>query len=70
MAIGGETTGWRLKYKEDGKEKSIEVDMSGIEVPDVFEGKDIRVIGEAVTKSYVERDPVMVLKAEPIQVGR
>ena len=70
IAIGGETTGWQLTYKENGKEKSIEVDMSAIDVPDIYAGKEIKISGQVVTKQYVERGAVLILNAAQIQVDQ
>jgi alpha-galactosidase len=66
VAIGGETTGWKLDYVEDGKKMSIEVDMSGIEVAGVYDGKEVSVSGRIVVKEYVERGAVKVLEAKEV----
>jgi len=70
MAIGGETTGWVLNFKEGGEEKSIEVDMSAIDLADIFGGKDVKIAGEIISKQYTTRGTVLVLKAAKIQVDQ
>ena len=70
IAVGGETTGWQLHYKESGEERSIQVDMSTIEVADIYDGKEVKVSGEIYTAPYVERGPVLVLRAARIQVDQ
>lgn len=66
VAIGGETTGWQFDYLENGRKESIEVDMSGIDVGEVFDGKDVIVSGRIVIKNYVERGATEILVAEKV----
>lgn len=67
MAIGGETTGWRLQYSSGGKKATIEVDMKGIKDAEKLEGKEVAVSGKIVAKQYVERGKVLILAAVKIE---
>lgn len=67
MAIGGESTGWRLEYLSPAGKQSIEVDCSALK--DVPEGP-VRVSGKVVTKDYVERGPTLVLKATAVKAEK
>lgn len=63
-AIGGETTGWRLTWKEGGRRGSLEVDMSAIKDAGALDGARVTVSGTVVVKHYVERGEVLILKAK------
>ena len=66
MAIGGETTGWQLTYTKGGKPARIEVDMRAIKNAGDFDGARVEVSGKIVSKQYVERGEVSILKAERV----
>ncbi len=66
MAIGGETTGWLLKYATKAGKQSIEVDCSALPADSVPDGR-VRVTGTVVTKNYVERGPTLILKATKVE---
>lgn len=68
MAIGGETTGWLLNYEKEGKKKTIEVEMKGIDRTGQFDGKVVKISGNVVTKKYMERGPVSILQASDVSV--
>ena len=66
MAIGGETTGWKLTYSTGRDPAEIEVDMSAIKAAEKFDGKKVTAAGTVVSKDYVERGAVLMLKVESI----
>lgn len=70
MAIGGETTGWHLKYESGNQKKSLEVDMKAIKDAESFDGKKVTVSGLIITRQYVERGAVMILKAESLVLSK
>lgn len=63
MAIGGETTGWRLSYTTKDGPRSIEIDMSAIRDAGKFDGKQVTISGTTVMKKYVTRGEVLIVKA-------
>jgi hypothetical protein len=66
MAIGGETTGWRLTYHAQRKKATIEVDMKGIKNAGSYDGRKVTITGTIVSKSYVERGAVLILMAKTV----
>jgi hypothetical protein len=69
MAIGGETTGWQLIYTTSKGATKIEVDMKAIEKTQTFDGAKVTVTGTIITKKYIERGSVLILKAESVVAG-
>ena len=68
MAIGGETTGWRLVG--DGESGGIEVDVANVRAQaQMLDGKRVTVSGRMTQRDYVERGPVRVLVAERIRAS-
>lgn len=66
MAIGAETTGWRLIG--DGEAGALEVDISRIrDQVEQFNGRRVAITGQVISRSYVERGKVAVLVAHRIQ---
>jgi hypothetical protein len=64
--IGGETTGWLLKYATKSGQSSIEVDCSALDVGKIPKGA-VRVTGKVIRKAYVERGPTLILKATKVE---
>ncbi len=60
--IGGEHTGWVLEYQTKAGPQTIEVDLSGIDATKTHEGP-ARITGKIFKKNYIERGPVLILKA-------
>lgn len=69
MAIGGESTGWVLKYQTRAGPQQIEVDCSALEVQEIPEGA-VHIAGKVFKKNYVERGPTLILKATRIRARR
>jgi hypothetical protein len=68
MAIGGETTGWRLVG--DGESGGIEVDVSDVRAQaEMLDGKRVTVSGRMTQRDYVERGQVRVLVADRIRAS-
>ena len=63
MAIGGETTGWQLAYTTSKGAAILEVDMKAIKDADSLDGADVTITGTIISKQYVERGAVLILKA-------
>lgn len=66
MGIGGETTGWQLAYETKKGKATIMVDMTAIKDADKMDGKEVTVSGTIISKTYVERGVVLILKAEKV----
>ena len=68
MAIGGETTGWRLVG--DGESGGIEVDVANVRAQaEMYAGKRVTITGTMTHRDYVERGRVRVLVAERIRAS-
>lgn len=67
VAIGGESTGFMLTYKEGDKTKRIDVDLSGIKDKPALEPTQVEITGTVYIKHYVERGATRILKAEKIK---
>ena len=66
VAIGGETTGWRLEG--DGQTGGIELDVSRIQRrARSLDGKRVTIRGRMTTRSWTERGQTQVLVAETIE---
>ncbi|MFP6865971.1 MAG: hypothetical protein VCA35_08525, partial [Roseibacillus sp.] len=56
----------RLDFKNGGKPARIEVDMRAIKGTGEFAGAEVTVIGMIISRQYVERGAVLILKAESV----
>ena len=72
IAIGGETTGWRLRRRtSDGKREYTEVLLTAEMAQGIRSNTRVRIRGTMKTRHYVERGDVQVLVAkEVIEVAR
>ena len=72
IAIGGESTGWRLRTRTaDGRRQYIEVLLTADVAQGVRANTRVRVRGTMKTRHYVERGDVQVLVAKAvIEVAR
>ncbi|MBI2569135.1 MAG: hypothetical protein HYV63_19120 [Candidatus Schekmanbacteria bacterium] len=73
MAIGGETTGVILVYKEpaaggDARHSTIDVEVSALNGLTQFNDKAVTVTGTIVEHAYVERGKTLILKASAIDL--
>src|ERR1041384_7861565 len=72
IAIGGETTGWVLQYRDDTGEHSVEVLLPPPLLAQAKSGATVRVRGVFTTRQYVERGAVRlftVRRLEDVNVG-
>jgi hypothetical protein len=69
MAIGGESTGWRLVG--DNEAGGIDLDVARVrERAEQLTGRHVTVSGKMTQRDYVERGKVRVLVAERIEPSR
>jgi 4-carboxymuconolactone decarboxylase len=62
LAIGGETTGWTLDYRDSSGQHSIEVELPRELMERARSGATVRVTGIFATRDYVERGSVRILR--------
>jgi 4-carboxymuconolactone decarboxylase len=62
IAIGGETTGWTLEYRDSSGDHSIEVDLPRELMARARSGATVRVTGSFGTRNYVERGAVRIFR--------
>ena len=69
MAIGGESTGWRLVG--DNESGGIELDVSRVRAQaEKLAGQHVTVSGKMTERDYIERGKVRVLLVERIEPSR
>jgi hypothetical protein len=68
VAIGGETTGWTLTYRDTTGEHTIEVELSPGLRKKVLGGETVRIAGTMETRERVERGKVSTLVATTLDV--
>ena len=62
IAIGGETTGWTLEYRDSSGEHSIEVELPRELMARARDGAMVRMTGSFATRNYVERGAVRIFR--------
>jgi 4-carboxymuconolactone decarboxylase len=67
IAIGGETTGWTLEYRDSTGEHSIEVELPREVMARARSGASVRVTGVLATRDYVERGSVRILRVSRLE---
>jgi 4-carboxymuconolactone decarboxylase len=67
IAIGGETSGWTLTYRDGSGEHTIEVDMRGPLMARARSGATVKLTGTIVTRDYVERGETKVLRVTSLE---
>jgi len=67
VAIGGETTGWTLEYRDASGPRSVEVDLPRELMSRARSGSTVRVTGTFVTRDYVERGSVRILRVSRLE---
>ena len=68
MAIGGETTGWILRYRDEKGPRSIEVAFTKALLERARDGDDVRVTGTIEDRQYIERGTVPTLVATTLEI--
>jgi 4-carboxymuconolactone decarboxylase len=69
IAIGGETTGWALEYRDSTGPHSIEVELPGALAARARSGAMVKLTGIIVTREYVERGSTRVLRVSRLEDG-
>jgi 4-carboxymuconolactone decarboxylase len=69
VAIGGETTGWALEYRDGTGPQSIEVELTGALAARARDGARVTNTGTLVTREYVERGSIRVFRASRLEDG-
>jgi 4-carboxymuconolactone decarboxylase len=67
IAIGGETTGWVLEYRDDSGQHSIEVFLPAELKARARNGAMVRVTGIYASQEYVERGPTTILRVSRLE---
>lgn len=67
IAIGGETTGWTLEYRDSSGEHSIEVELPGELMTRARSGVTVRVTGLFTNRDYVERGSVRMFRVSRLE---
>jgi len=70
VAIGGESTGWALEYRDAAGQHSIEVELPGALMARARSGAMVRLTGMYVTREYVERGSVRILRVTRLEETR
>ena len=68
VAIGGETTGWVLRYRDEKGPRSIEVAFTKALLERARDGDNVRLTGTIEERQYVERGRVPTLIATTLEV--
>jgi 4-carboxymuconolactone decarboxylase len=67
VAIGGETTGWALEYRDASGNHSIEVELPQALLARARSGAMVRITGVFATREYVERGSVRIFRVSRIE---
>jgi 4-carboxymuconolactone decarboxylase len=67
VAIGGETTGWALEYRDASGNHSIEVELPRELLARARSGAMVRITGVFATREYVERGSVRIFRVSRIE---
>src|SRR5215216_3220285 len=63
IAIGGESTGWTLEYRDGSGQHSIEVELPRELMARARSGAMVRLTGTFATREHVERGSVRIFRA-------
>jgi 4-carboxymuconolactone decarboxylase len=67
LAIGGESTGWALEYRDAAGQHSIEVELPRDLMARATSGATVRLTGTYTTRQYVERGAVRIFRVTRIE---
>ena len=67
IAIGGESTGWALQYRDSSGQHSIEVELPRELMARAKSGGRVRLTGTYVTREYVERGAVRIFRVTKLE---
>ena len=68
MAIGGETTGWMLRYRDEKGPRSVEVAFTKALLERAHDGDNVRLTGTIEDRQHVERGKVPTLVATTLEI--
>jgi 4-carboxymuconolactone decarboxylase len=67
IAIGGETTGWTLEYRDSTGSHSVEVELPRELMARAQSGAQVHVTGTFTTRQYVERGSVRIFRVTRLE---
>lgn len=67
IAIGGESTGWALEYRDATGQHSVEVELPRELMARARSGATVRLTGTFATREYVERGSVRIFRASRLE---
>ena len=67
IAIGGESTGWALEYRDATGQHSVEVELPRDLMSRARSGATVRVTGTFATRQYVERGSVRIFRVARLE---
>ncbi len=70
IAIGGETTGWTLEYRDASGPHSVEVELPRDLMTRATSGAQVRLTGTFTTRQYVERGAVRIFRVARLEEAR
>jgi 4-carboxymuconolactone decarboxylase len=67
IAIGGESTGWALEYRDGTGQHSVEVELPRELMASARSGATVRATGTFTTRQYVERGSVRIFRVSRLE---
>jgi len=67
LAIGGESTGWALEYRDATGQHSVEVELPREVMARARSGATVRLTGTFATREYVERGSVRIFRVSRLE---
>ena len=67
LAIGGESTGWALEYRDATGQHSVEVELPRELMARARSGATVRLTGSFATREYVERGSVRIFRVSRLE---
>ncbi len=67
IAIGGESTGWALQYRDANGQQSVEVELPRELMARARSGATVRLTGTFATREYVERGTVRIFRVSRLE---
>ena len=67
LAIGGESTGWALEYRDATGQHSVEVELPRELMARAKSGATVRLTGTFATRQYVERGSVRIFRVSRLE---
>ena len=67
IAIGGESTGWKIEYRDASGQHSVEVELPRDVLARAKSGATVKLTGTYVTREYVERGSVRIFRVTKME---